>query len=588
MKKMRNVFVFLSIFAIIFLHPASQIQTAEAGFLSDNHQNVPADREPFLDGQPVLLTRNGKFIKETDRFLIPNGETPEGKVSINYEESTGFEPEELQYIKEFIEGEGQYKVGILECIEMVFGKPFFGIEVKLVKKDAPTSFYDATREVITLQPRICKAGDLYPKLETLAHELVHAFSDVMMKPMNCYEEGMAIAQTDLACRLFCQFNNINGKIAEIFDGPPGGTRNYDLLNQEATAAADGFFWNSSTTKRVVDPSTRYMLAGVAWWKIWRETVPGNISVDDPRTYGSGTFFVDFNTKFFSVFKSWITEGKTIVFDKDLQRLFLLKLRETLREDKENDYVEGLEFEDWWSGQYILQTYIDEGPKLYVTQTWQPTLTPEKSPQIRWESCGFLQIAYFYRDSKGNEYPLNGKLTVNVTSLSKSDYGSNLTCQTKHAFWANGKKPLAWSEFEIEDGKVASLVKTGMLAGSLDFSALSRTGVAITFTATTFSGDYEVKRTLYFPVKLNLGSTENLCHGTLIAPDDSRLFYKRSSMPETEFEIPLTGDGTYVASFAPCDIIVFICRFRDENGDPVEYDTTVSAGTFQHIKNLDFR
>lgn len=552
----------------------------------------------FADGPPVLEIKDGRIVKYVKNPDKPNvtDEDKGNEIVVQYEKCVGFEPEELEYIRNFIDGRGEFKVGILQCIEMVFGKPFFTVYLNLVKADSATSFYDASRQVITLQPRICRVGEVFPKIETLAHELIHAYSDKLMKPMNCFEEGMAVAQTDLVGKLFCQFNGITDRAAEVFDGPPVGVRNYDLLNQEAAAAADGFFWNSSTTTRVVDPSIRYLLAGTAWWKIWRESVPGNISIDDPKTYGPGTFFVDFNQKYFARFNLQAQEGNPIVYDED--RLIQVKsiIKDVLNKEKSNSdiegegnsNVEGLDFEDWWSKQYIFRTWVDEGPKLYVTQTWQPTILPSTEMPVLWDSCGFPQIAYYYKDFKGNEVPLSGKLTVTVTSLSVNDYGNPLNCQCRQAFWTNGSTPFAWSEFEIENGQVAGLVKSGMLSGSLDFSNLQRTGVAITFTATTYSNGYKASRTVYFPVKMGLQSTLNLCYGTVDAPGESRLFYERSSMPGTETEIPVNGDGTYVVPFAACDVLTFRCRFVDEFGEPQTYETTVSAGTQQLVKNLNFR
>ena len=561
-------------------HALEQQSSTESNFW--NHS--------FADGPPVLEVKDGRIVKLNDNCYIPNSDydEPTGVITIDYDHSVGFEPDELEYIKNFVEGSGEFRIGILKCIEMVFGKPYYTITITLVKANSATSFYDATRQTVTLQPRICRPGELFQKIETLAHELIHAHSHLLMKPMNCFEEGMVVAQTDLVGKLFCQINGIADRTAEVFDGPPVGVRNYDLLNQEAAAAADGFFWNSSTTTRVVDPSTRYLLAGTAWWKIWRESVPGNISIDDPKTYGPGTFFVDFNKIYFKNYSHQIEQGNPIIFDKDTLTRVKSYIRVALENEKGNSNVEGMDFEDWWSKQYIFRTWVDEGPKLYVTQTWQPTILPSGEMPVLWDSCGFPQIAYFYKDYKGNEVPLNGKLTVTVTSLSVNDYGNPLTCQCRQAFWTNGSTPFAWSEFEIENGQVGGLVKSGMLSGSLDFTNLQRTGVVIIFTASTYSDGYKASRTVYFPVKMGLESTLNLCYGTVDTPAESRLFYERSSLPGTETEIPINGDGTYVVPFAPCDILTFRCKFVDELGEPQTYETTVCAGTQQLVKNLNFR
>lgn len=579
---MPKIFAFLSI-ASILLYPAWCVKTNS---LTDvNH----AGQYAVSGTQFPIQTGNRGYCKSTDKRFIPNEDIPRDKntITIDYDNSTGFSKEELDYLKDFIDGGNSFKVGIKTCIEMVFGKPFFSITIKLIKREASTSFYDAASQVVTLQPRICVPNDLFPKLETLAHELIHAYSDVLMKPVNCYEEGLAVAQTDLACRLFCEINGVTGRCAEVFDGPPAGTRNYELLNQEAAAAADGFFWNSSTTTRVVDPSIRYLLAGTAWWKIWRETVPGNITWADERTYGSGTFFVDFNNLFFNTFIKYYNAGSTIVFDQDRQTQFKALIVQTLINDKQNSTVEGINFDEWWSRQYIMQTGIVEGPKLFVSQSYQSNGLPTLEPGQKWQCSAFPQINYFYKDEKGSEIPLSGRLLVTLTSLSNPRV-EDPACLARDIFYNNGDKPPIWSEFEINGGQVVSLVKTQKMSGMIDFSKLPRGGYRIDFLATAYDGTMPAKRTLYFANKLDLGDATGLCFGAIEADRPGRLYYSRSSMPEGRIEIPITGDGTYIASFAPVDVIRFTYETTDWDGSPKVYEASVNAGSWLVVKNLVFR
>lgn len=579
---MSKIFAFLSIVSIL-LYPSLGANTNLLAASNDCNQST------ISSGQPVLQTSNVRYVKSADRFLIANEDDPRDKneITVDYDNSTGLSKEELDYLRDFIDGGNKYKVGIKTCIEMVFGKPFFPLTIKLIKRDASTSSYDATSQVITLQPRICVPDDLFPKLETLAHELIHAYSDVLMKPVNCYEEGLAVAQTDLACKLFCEINGVTGRCAEVFDGPPAGTRNYELLNQEAAAAADGFFWNSSTTTRVVDPSIRYLLAGTVWWKIWRETVPGNITWTDERTYGKGTFFVDFNNLFCNTFKKYLDAGTTIVFDKDRQTQFKANIREVLRNDKGNATVEGIDFDEWWSKQYIMQTGIDEGPKLFVSQSYQSNGLPTLEPGQKWQCSAFPQINYFYKDEKGSEIVLNGRLLVTLTSLS-SPRVEDPACLARNIFYNNGDKPPIWSEFEINGGQVVSLVKTQKMSGMIDFSKLPRGGYRIDFLATAYDGTMPAKRTLYFANKLDLGDAMGLCFGTIEADRLGRLYCERSSMPDSRIEIPINGDGTYIASFAPVDVIRFTYETTDWDGLPKVYEASVSAGSWLVVKNLVFK
>lgn len=549
------------------------------------------DQLGFSEMPPVLSFVDGKIIKKNNNQVVLNSSVsePDSKVTINYEGCVGFQPQELDYIKNFVEGGGPFSVGMLDCIEMVFGKAFFPITVNFHKTDAGKSRYDSQLQTIYLGTEVCNAGEIFKKIEILAHELIHAHSDVLMKPINCYEEGLAVAQTDLAGSLFCQFNGINGRVAEVFDGPPIGTRDYDLLNQEAASAANGFFWTTPDLayRRAVNASERYKLAGTAWWKIWRETVPGNISAGNPETFGTGSFFVDFNKEYYQTFKSWVENGKRLVFDLDVLKLVKLQIRRILVKDKGDPFIEGQDFDDWFDSQHILNILVNEGPKLFISQYWQPTNAPSGLP---WDVCGFANITYFYTDSLGNENPLNGTLKVEVSSLSLNDYGQSLSCQARHAFWYSLEpKPTVWQEFEIENGQVATMTKTASTSGSIDFSQISRRGCKITFTASTADDLYQVKKEMYFPVKAAIPSNSYLCYGVLDAPKFGMLKCERSSMQGVKQTIPINGDGTYATSFGPADILTFTYTTIDEaSGIETTEEITVITGTREMIKNLVFR
>lgn len=545
----------------------------------------------FSELPPVYSFIEGKVIKKdhfNNNYNLLASE-PDSKITINYDGSVGFTPQELDFLKDFIDGGANFKVGMLDCIEKVFGKAFYPITVNLQKTDLGKSKYDSQLQTIFLGTEVCNIGEVFKKIEILAHELIHAHSDVLMKPINCYEEGLAVAQTDLAGSLFCQYNGINGRVAEVFDGPPAGTRDYDLLNQEAASAANGFFWTTPDLvyRRVVNPSERYKLAGTAWWKIWRETVPGNILKDNPQTFGVGSFFVDFNKEYYQTFKSWVENGRRLIFDIDVLKLVKLQIKRILINDKGDTFIEGQDFDDWFDSQHILNILVDEGPKLFVSQYWQPTNAPSG---LLWDVCSFGNIAYFFTDSQGNENPLDGKLKVEITSLALTDYGQSLTCQSRYSFWNSmSPKPTVWQEFEIENGQVARLSKTFIVQGFLDFNQLTRRGCRITLTASTADNVYVVKRDLFFPVKASIPSNSYLCYGVIDAPKFGTLKCERSSLAGIKQTIPINGDGTYATSFGPADILTFSYTTLDEvSGIESIEELTVITGTKEMIKNLVFR
>lgn len=555
---------------------------------------VSLDGSFFADAQPVYSLIDGKIVKKNHSVfrLDAMSQEPDSRISVNYEECRGFTPEELEYIRCFVDGGGQFRVGMLECIEMVFGKAFFQISINIEKNRESKSYYDAQQQTVFLDSKIFepehKGRLLLNIIQTLAHELVHAHSDVLMKPVNCYEEGMAVAQTDLAGRLFCQFNEItNDPAAEVFDGPPFGTREYDLLNQEAAAATKGFFWTNQDHSRVVDARERYTLAGTALWKIWRETVPGNISMDNRETYGPGTFFVDFNREFYKAFKLWLSPEKQFAYNDDIPKLVKIQMKNVLQNDKGNSSIEGQEFDDWYKSQHILNTSVNEGPKLFVNMTWQPTLAPCGS---LWDACGFKQVYFFKKDSNGNEISLDGKLRVEITSLASQDYGQSLVNQSSFAFWKNNEQKVStWQEFHVENGNVADFSKTSFLNGALDFSQLERKGCKIKMIATSHDGLYQAIRVVSFPAKLGIERNTYQCFGTIDAPEYGTLQCERSSLPGIWQTIPINGDGTYSTNFAPADILTFCYTTMDLYSNFVSTQkVSVITGTKEMVKNLIFR
>jgi|GEM_PF-6136182 len=542
------------------------------------------------DGPMVVLTNKGRLVTFNNNLKkMSQNQAPEGHITFDYDNAIGFDGDELEYIKNFIEGGGPFTFGMRNCIERVFGKPFFDLIIKLEMLDTATSSYNMSTQTITLQPKISKVNDLYPKLETLTHEIIHACSDILSKPANCFDEGMVVVQTNLACKLFCDYNGVMGTTSRIFDGTTSGVKSYDLDNQPSMTAQNGFFWTTSSIKRIIESSLRYSMSASAWFKVWRETVPENISALNYRTYGSDTFFVDFNRRYFETFKPWIESGRPVVYDVQTLTLVKALIADTLSKDVDKggqSTVEGEPFLAWFNNQFILGMKPEMGTKLFISPSYSVANTPTKETIIKGQVMSFT-AQFFDVDTKGNEIELFGNMTMLVKSLHETsdlNFSEDVTCNVRYSI-SNVVLPTNWVALVNPDDVIATFNK-GKIKGALDFSSLPKGAYQIDFIAMTFDGFKVATQTIFFSNKLDL-SQSNICFGAIAyrnKPFDS-LTIKKSSASESVETMVLEGDGTYSFSFNKADIITFTHMRLDENFNPIVRTWMCNAGSQLLVKNL---
>lgn len=399
-------------------HTASYLSTKTAREeirrrIDDSMESLPQqwaqdDSSPF-PAPLVYLVANGSLIgdnpNETTYSLSSVASAnqsvpPSGTISWEFTGScaTGAVPPDVNWdcitempnIQYFIQGGGNgVTVGMYDCVRDVFGEPFFDIDVYFVRDDGlpAGTFAQYTTSVniagtwtgfINMPTGCGRAPAALPwgaggltardaRLEALTHEMVHAFYDRLNFYYHPWTEGMTEIQSILARRLWCQRNAYAPTSRQTLDwGVPVTLPLYENCNQEAMAAAGGFFYDGTglNPRNLYLGATRYQMASAAWWKVYRETSPSIIDAANPATYGVGTYFVDFNSLYYDYYAlngdgGWpgIRENKALLNGFTA---------EVLDNEKGNSNVEELDYESgWFGGQQILRTDTMLGGKLYV-------------------------------------------------------------------------------------------------------------------------------------------------------------------------------------------------------------------------------
>lgn len=435
------------------------------------------------------------------------------RITFDFEGAQGFDENEIAYLEDVIAGKGAFSKGIYDCVEMVFGHPFESFTVKLVKTDDPinTSNFNPVTKTMTLVSSVTKPDDLFPKLETVMHEIVHAFSGSFLKQFDNFEEGFAVEMTVLAGKLFCDSNQINDKTSKTFNGIPIMLREYELYNQPAVSPPFGMFWRNP---RVIDVGLRYHLAGAAWHKIWRETSDNIISYFDPQTHGNDKFFVVFN----NLLRAKISDSPAIIQNTKENYYFLKSfVRDALKQTKGDDQVEGESFEDWWSENYILSYEPFVGDFLYgvaapngdfpnmVYYSW-----PDKNSKchIRW-------LDFFSRNEIGDEIYLEGQLFARITSKNWNGlyYDQDITANVSCEF---ASEPGLYFSCD-EDNALLSFIKTKIYNGfELNFGNLPLGVYGMEFFAKNDSSN-SANLSLFFANKVAADPRNSRC--ILICPND---------------------------------------------------------------------
>ncbi len=401
---------------------------------------------------------------------------------------------EITNIQNFVlGGGGGVTVGMEQCIQDVFGSPFFSQKVLFRRDDSlPPGVAGLYQSAVAgtamiylpsymgLQPNDdINTPDLeyaqVHRLGALTHEMVHAFYDQLNMYYHAWSEGMVEMQAKLARRLWCQRNGWNTfhQRVELLQGTPITSPLYENVNQEAIAPGGGFFYVDAAigTRMGRMAALRYEMAANAWYKVWRETTTGIINDGDLGTWGggpggNGTFFREFNGRYFD---RWLVYPPGIPGIRGDITLLKQLSSDSLNFLKGNRLVENMDFETGWYGKnHILRTDTSLGGKLYVPNG--PS-TPAGGLQLLagdvlpaicdigthfrgWAGPGAARIGldwtpYFYRTLPGgDEVPLAGQATIMATSLHGQGgltIGQDITNRVGFHDGYTGLPPAAWTD-----------------------------------------------------------------------------------------------------------------------------------------------
>ena len=237
-------------------------------------------------------------------------------------------------------------------MESVYGPPSHSFTVTIVKDTTPNPFggsYNAS----TNQIRIPPVADLTRDTYVLASLILRAFHDDLMFAFDAWETGFA-----RAAALVVQMQ-VRPDFDPTVDVSPYLLPLYELFNQPALGNSTFF------------PASGYL--GMAFWRIamaqaaWLKVYPENPN-----------FFRAFNAAYYAA-------APPPSADLSALKQIAAGIAPT---------VEGVAFSDWYRRQYVLDTSVSLGQKLFVAT-------------IPFQQHVFLELDYFQTGASGNETPLNG-------------------------------------------------------------------------------------------------------------------------------------------------------------------------------------
>lgn len=368
---------------------------------------------------------------------------------------TGFTPEDINFLRRFLDL-------AYPRVEGIYGKPAVSGEVEVVNAgplDSSTvsevtrlafGSYDATNNRILLP--------IYENLDSFAHafllNLVHAFHGPAVFQYDAWEQGFARATAAIVAR-----DPVFG-----FQDASANTfysllRFYDLLNQpalgnstffppsQADLPIDGQF----TIGKMIYP--RLGMSGAAWLKVYIE---------------NQSFFRQFNEAYYARF----TPGEQPSLAGNIPEL------RGIAGQFLPQGVEGIDWDAWYPRQYVLDTSISPGNKLYAF------VVPSDNDPENGQSAAFT-LVYYRSEARqsggglvGDEILLNGR--AYATYFDQDNARINLGIAAEQAAIENGEGFITTLAFP-QQGQDAGRI-------TCDFNVGNAT--ARTYFASGFQGDFQ--------------------------------------------------------------------------------------------------
>lgn len=318
------------------------------------------------------------FLREGGRIIQPaRTRYGDGTLSFTFE---GWSATQEAFLRQVINT-------ALPLIENVYGKPAQSGTVKVVNYDAQIGDRDAVAGGIF---NASTNEILFPVYNSeksvvinMVHLLVHAFHGPLVFDYDAWEEGFARAVTMVVAYRVAQSLGISDPEG-FFKTDPNyhALPFYDLLNQPALG--NNVFIAPSLRQLPVNPGQlggmyypRMQMAGSAWLKVYLE---------DPD------FFKKFNAQYYAQYNP----NETVKLSGDIPRLKAIAAGVLAN----GGMVEGLPFDRWYERQYVLDTSVSFGKKIYA---W---LLPDRADDGQDNPGISIVLLHYQTTADGDEIPLS--------------------------------------------------------------------------------------------------------------------------------------------------------------------------------------
>lgn len=275
----------------------------------------------------------------------------------------------------------------LPLIESVYGKPAQSGTVKVVNYDEQIGDRDAVAGGIfnasTNEILFPVYNSQNSVIINLVHVLIHAFHGPLIFDYDAWEEGFARAVTVLVAHRVAQAMGVSDPDG-FFNTDPNyhALPFYDLLNQPALG--NNVFIAPSLKQLPISPGwlggmylPRMQMAGSAWLKV---------HLEDPE------FFKKFNAQYYAQYNP----NESIKLSGDIPRLKAIAASVLAN----GGTVEGLPFDRWYERQYVLDTSVSFGKKIYA---W---VVPDRADEGKDNPGISMVVMYYQTTADGDEIPLN--------------------------------------------------------------------------------------------------------------------------------------------------------------------------------------
>ncbi len=410
-----------------------------------------AERAGLLKGRGVVPVSTLVALRRGGRMVVPPARTRQvggGTLTFTY---AGWSPQDAAFLRAFQER-------AYPRIQALYGAPAWSGNVEVVNlgpldggqasnvQRLAFGAYDVSNRRILLP--------LYESVDSLAHAylllMIHAFHGPAYFAYDAWEQGFARAAASIIARdpaLSFQDATANSLYSLL--------RFYDLLNQPPLgnptffppAQANLDLVSSFSLGKMFFP--RLGMSGAAWLKVYIE---------------NQSFFREFNAAYYARFAADPGVAGNVPVLRALAAA-------AVRAGRADDTVEGLPFGEWYERQYVLDTSVAFGGKLYAF------VNPAEPDAANGQSA-LIALVYFRTKGNGDEDLLAGR--AYATYFDESDARVNLGAAAEQTTITAGEgflTTLAFPTPGFDAGRI-----------TMDFHAGNET--ARSYLPSGFRGDFQ--------------------------------------------------------------------------------------------------